>query len=179
VYGASLAIRIKGSDPDAFAGRLREISATIDPNLQLRNVATLDAVLRQEQGMMRLVAAVLAVLTISVLLLAAAGIYALVSFTVAQRRKEIGIRAALGADPGQIFRGIFSRALWQMGAGAAIGVLVAALLEVATDGGLMSGHGTVVLPMVTGLVMTVGMLAVLAPARRGWRVHPTEALREQ
>jgi predicted permease len=179
VYGASLAIRIKGSDPDAFAGRLREISATIDPNLQLRNVATLDAVLRQEQGMMRLVAAVLAVLTISVLLLAAAGIYALVSFTVAQRRKEIGIRAALGADPGQIFRGIFSRALWQMGAGAAIGVLVAALLEVATDGGLMSGHGTVVLPMVTGLVMTVGMLAVLAPARRGLRVHPTEALREQ
>ena len=171
VYGASFALRLRGIAPEGFAGRLREISAAVDPNLQLRNIATLDRVLRQDQAMLRLIASVLTALTVSVLLLSAAGIYALVSFTVAQRRKEIGIRAALGAEPRQIFRSICSRALWQMTAGATVGLLVALLLETATAGGLMSGHGMVVLPAVTAVVLTVGMLAVLGPARRGWRVR--------
>ena len=179
LHGASIAVRVQGSAAGDFAGRLREMAATVDPNLQVRNVATLDDVLRQEQGLLRIVAAALVVLTLSVLLLSSAGIYALMSFTVAQRRKEIGIRAALGADPGQIFRSIFSRALWQMAAGAVVGVAVAALLEAATDGGLMSGNGTVVLPIVAALVMTVGLLATIGPARRGLRVHPTEALRAE
>ena len=179
VSGASLAIHVQGRDPAAFAGRLREIGAAVDPNLQVRNVASLDAVLRQEQSMMQLVAAVLVALTLSVVVLSSAGIYALMSFTVAQRRKEIGIRAALGADPGQIFRSIFARALAQLVIGAVVGVVVAALLETATDGGLMSGNGLIVLPIVAATMMIVGLLAVLGPARRGLRVHPTEALREE
>jgi predicted permease len=179
ISGATLALRIRGTDPGSFAGRLREVGVAVDPNLQVRNVATLDAVLRQEQGMLRLISAVLVVLTFSVLVLSSAGIYALMSFTVSQRRKEIGIRAALGADPRRIFVSLFSRALWQMVAGAVLGGVVAGLLELATDGGLMSGNGFVVLPIVAAVVMIVGLLAVLGPARRGLRIHPTEALRER
>jgi predicted permease len=179
LVGATIAMRIRAGEPAGFAGRLREIGAAVDPNLQLRNVASLDVLLRQEQRMMRLVATVLGVLTTAVLLLSAAGIYSLMSFSVSQRRKEIGIRAALGADPGRILRGIFSRAIRQLAAGALLGVLVAGLLELATDGGLMNGHGPVVLPIVTVVVIAVGLLAVLGPARRGLRVQPTEALREQ
>jgi len=131
--------------------------------------------LRGEQSVMRLVAGVLA----SVMLLASAGIYSLMSFTVAQRRKEIGIRTALGADPAHILRAIFGRALWQMAAGAALGIVIAVLLEYATDGGLMKGNGGIVLPIITVVMLGVGLLAAAGPARAGLRVHPTEALRQE
>jgi hypothetical protein len=89
------------------------------------------------------------------------------------------LSAALGADPGQIFRSLFTRALVQMAIGAAVGVAVAAFLELATDGGLMNGHGALVLPVVALLMMLVGLVAVLGPARRGLRIQPTEALRAE
>lgn len=179
VHGGTLALRTRGADPAAFTGRLRELAAGVDPDLQVRNVVTLDTFLRQEQMMLRVVAAVLVVLTISVLILSSAGIYALMSFTVAKRRKEIGIRTALGADPRQILASIFSRALRQLAIGATVGVAIAMTLELATDGGLMAGHGSVILPIVAAVMMIIGLLAVLGPARQGLRIHPTEALREQ
>ena len=178
VEPASLMLRIRGMAPTAFTPRLREITAAVDPNLQLRSVESLDASLREEQSVMRLIAAVLAALTVSVITLSAAGIYSMMSFTVSQRRKEIGIRTALGADPGQILRSIFARAFKQLTIGAVVGVVIAALLELATDGGLMQGHGEIVLPIVACVMVTVGLLAAAGPARRGLRVAPTEALRQ-
>lgn len=178
-HPAAVAVRVRGAGPGEFAGRLREITAAVDGNLQLRNLARLDEVLRAEQRMMRLVAAVLAILTVSVVLLSSAGIYALMSVTVSQRRKEIGIRAALGADPRRLITGIFSRALRQLAAGAALGVMAAAGIEGLTGGELMRGNGAVVLPIVVVVMLTVGLLAALGPARRGLRIDPTEALREQ
>lgn len=179
VSPATLALRIRGDAPLQFSPRLRDIVAAVDPNLQVRGLATLDATLLQDQSMMRLVAAVLSVLTLSVVLLSSAGIYSMMSFTVSQRRKEIGIRAALGADPRRILGSIFSRVLWQLAVGSAIGVGVAALLERATEGGLMQGHGAVVLPIVAVVMMIVGVLAAIGPARRGLHVPPTEALRQE
>jgi predicted permease len=175
----NLMVRARMEDASAFAPRLGEIAAAVDPNLQLHRVNTLDEKLRHEQSVMRLVAAVLAVLTASVMLLASAGIYSMMSFTVAQRRKEIGIRTALGADPVRILRAIFGRALWQMVAGAVLGVAIATLLEFATEGGLMNGNGPIILPVVALAIIAVGLLAVAGPARAGLRVHPTEALRQE
>jgi ABC-type antimicrobial peptide transport system permease subunit len=77
-----------------MAGRLREIAAAVDPNLQLRSVLTMDEVLRKEQGVTRLLAAALAVVTLSVVLLSAAGIYSMMSFTVTQRRRGLRIDPA-------------------------------------------------------------------------------------
>jgi len=178
VYPAHIALRLRGTSPASFANRLREISAAVDPALQLRSVMSLDQALRQEQSMMRILAASLAGLTASVVLLSAAGIYALMSFTVSRRRKEIGIRAALGADSRRILHSIFSRALVQLGIGAVLGMSAAILLDKATHGDLMRGHTAAILPAVALFMVIVGLLAALGPARRGLRIQPTDALRE-
>ena len=77
--------------------------------------------MKREQGVMRLIGVTIALVDAERLVLSAAGIYALMSFTVARRRREIGIRAALGADPVRILVGIFSRAFAQLAAGALAG----------------------------------------------------------
>ena len=179
LYPATITLHLRGTEPSAFAPRLREITASVDANLQLHRITSLEAALRKEQSVMRLIAGVLAALTLSVMMLSAAGIYSMMSFTVSQRRKEIGIRTALGADPAQILRSIFSRAFVQLALGAVLGVLIAALLELATEGGLMNGNGGVVLPIVASVMVAVGLLAASGPARQGLRVPPTEALRQE
>jgi ABC-type antimicrobial peptide transport system permease subunit len=113
-----------------------------------------------------------------VLLLTAAGIYALMSVSVTQRRREIGVRAALGADPRRILTSIFSRATRQLLIGGLAGLAVAVALDRLMWGELMRGHAEIILPGVSTLMLTVGLLAALGPARRGLRIQPTEALRE-
>jgi predicted permease len=179
VQPVTMELRVRGGAPSTFARRLPEIAAAVDPDLQLRNILSLDAALRQEQWIRRLEAAVLGGVALSVLLLSSAGIYALMSFTVSQRRKEIGIRIALGADRKRIIASVFSRALGQLAVGAALGVAAAAALEKASGNNFMQGNAPVVLPLVALFMMAVGFVAAVGPARRGLRIEPTEALREQ
>jgi predicted permease len=178
VYPVTIAVRTRGPSAATLAGRLREVGAAVDPNLQVVDVSSMDEVLRREQRLYRLIAATLALVTLAVVLLSSAGIYALMSFTVAQRRREIGLRAALGADPRRIVAGIFSRATAQLAAGALLGVLAAISVERITNGDLMEGHGAVLIPLVSVFMTLVGLLATLGPARRGLRIPPMEALRE-
>lgn len=118
---------------------------------------------------------------LSVLLLSAAGLYALMSFTVNRRRREIGIRSALGAQPRRLLAGIFRRALGQVGVGAVVGILAAIplnrFLSMAMED-LRHAHIPGVVPMTAIFMMVVGVLAAAGPARRGLRVDPTEALRD-
>src|SRR5687767_15956041 len=99
---------------------------------------------------MRMVALLVVAINASVLLLSAAGIYAMMSFTVARRRREIGIRAALGADARRVLMGIFGRASAQLGAGIALGLAVASAVELIA-GGTMGGKALVLLPSVVAL----------------------------
>jgi ABC-type antimicrobial peptide transport system permease subunit len=101
----------------------------------------------------------------------------MMSFTVAKRRREIGIRSALGADPRRILTGIFARAAAQLGAGVLVGLVLAAAFAVATDD--VNARGFLMMPAIAGLMLIVGLLAALGPARRGLAVQPTEALREE
>ena len=174
-----LAIRVRGVSPSAFANRLRDISATVDPALQLRHVSSAEEAGKREQRLMRLIGGTLGAVMLSVVALSAAGIYALMSFTVSRRRKEIGIRAALGADPAHILTGIFKRAVAQLAAGAGLGMAVVVGAEYLSGGGLIEGQGRVIMPLVAVFMTAVGLLAALGPARRGLRIHPTEALREE
>jgi ABC-type antimicrobial peptide transport system permease subunit len=113
------------------------------------------------------------------LLLSAAGIYAMMSFTVSQRRKEIGIRAAIGADASQLLRSIFTKAALQLAAGIVVGTALALIINQASEGEMLGTFGRPLLP-VTAVVMTiVGLFATLGPARRGLRIQPTEALRAE
>ena len=174
----TLALRPRGAEPAAYAGRLRETAAALDPSLQLVGVLSMDALLRDEQGAMRMVALGIAVVTLSVLLLSAAGIYAMMSFTVTQRRREIGIRAALGADSGRMLVSIFTRSAGQLSLGVVVGVVATAVLDGLSGGEFMGGKGAILLPAVSTIMMAVGLLAALGPARRGLRIQPIEALRE-
>jgi predicted permease len=177
VYPVTLLTRLAPAS-ESFVPRLRQLAAEVDPSLRLHQVLPATEIDSQERIGMRLLAQVLALMTLSVLLLSAAGIYALMSFTVAQRRREIGIRAALGADPRRIVRSIFARALLQLTLGAGAGLLAAGLLERLTAGGVMDGKGAIVLPAVSLLMILVGLLACIVPARRSLNIQPTEALRE-
>ena len=129
--------------------------------------------------MNRLIGATIMLVLLSIVILSAAGIYALMSFTVARRRREIGIRAALGADPNRVLAGIFSRALAQLGIGAAIGVVAAFALEQILEGEMFLGQGVIILPITIAVITLVGVLAAVGPARRGLSIQPTEALREE
>ncbi len=175
VNPATLVVRTRGNAPETFAGRLREITTTVDPNLRLDEVRSVARRQQDEERTRRQLTAGIAAVALSVILFSAAGIHALMSFTVAQRRKEIGIRAALGAHPRRILGSIFSRALRQLALGAAIGCLLGG--AAISSGGSTPAQTAGLLSGVAALMLTVGMLAALGPARRGLRVQPMEALR--
>jgi putative ABC transport system permease protein len=170
----NLIVRTRGIEPSAYARRLRELAIQTSTELIVDEPIALDDALAQEQGLMRMVAIVVLLGTLSVLLLSAAGIYAMTSFVVAKRRSEVGIRAALGAQPAQLLRAIFARTAAQLAAGVASGLVLAAVLDL----GLEGGHAGM-LPIVAALMIAVGLLAALGPARRGLRIQPTQALREE
>ena len=170
-------VEVQGTRPEVFAGRFREITTALDPTLRLSEVRSLEQFYREEQRTRRLATLGVGVVALSVLLLSAAGIHALMSFIVARRRKEIGIRTALGAHPRRILGSIFARALRQLALGVAVGGLLGGALIV--GGGYPPGGAAALLLAVAALVLTVGLLAALGPARRGLRIQPMEALREE
>ena len=99
------------------------------------------------------------------------------SFTVAQRTREIGIRTALGAPPSHVLRNILGRAAWQVAAGLVVGSVLSAGAFVAI--GLGALRALPLLLAVAGMMALVALLATFGPARRGVRIQATEALRAQ
>jgi predicted permease len=174
-----VAIRVRGGAAISFAPRLRHIAAAVDPHLQLMGVIT--GVERHRQGRQfpRYLAMGTTMVMLSVLLLSAAGIYAMMSFTVARRRREIGIRSALGADSRRLIGSIFARASAQIAAGILIGAVGAVAVDRATGKGPIHEGNLVMVTLVAVLMATVGLIAAIGPARRGLAVHPTEALRAE
>ena len=182
-HPSTLIVQVMSEDAARFAGRLREIAATLDPMLRLEDVATVEARMNEERELVRLVFLTLVGVTASILLLSAAGIYALMSFTVTRRRREIGIRSALGAGPGRVAATVLSRAAGQIALGIVIGTgLAAAVARVI--GSMSSMMRDLTWVTIVGLLLTVaafmaaiGLAAALGPARRALRIQPTEALR--
>ncbi len=172
----SLLVRVQGTTAERFAPRLREIVTELDPTLRLSGIESLAQLHRQKLRTEGLLTLGVVGVTLSVLLLSAAGIHALMSFVVAQRRREIGIRTALGAHPRRILGSIFSRALRQLALGVAAGCVLGGGLLLGSGSG--PGRAAAVLLAVAGLMLGVGLLAALGPARRGLRIQPMEALRE-
>ncbi len=178
VHPAHLAMRL-GPKPSTMVDRLRLIASRLDPTLRLDEISALDEVYREQAVGNNVGASSLAAVVLSVLLLSAAGLYALTSFTVNQRRREIGIRSALGATSGRLLASIFKRTLGQFAVGALGGMLVAALIDVYLPAEVVGGWSIPgIIPAATALMVLVGILAATGPARRGLRVDPNTELRE-
>jgi predicted permease len=164
---------LRVSDPEAFATRLRTLAIAVDPTLRLTEVQPLTQVGGGEAQMNWTLTSVAWLIAITVLVLSATGIHALMSFTVARRTREIGIRAALGARPGRIAVGIFSRAAVQIGLGVLAGSLLAGYI------GLGSTRQMLLLLAADVLMLLVGLGACALPLKRALSISPTEALRAE
>jgi predicted permease len=162
-----------------FVPKLRRIAAAVDPALRLGRTYSMAEFDKESQLAVRLVGLGVGLVIVSVFLLSAAGVYALTSFTVTRRRREIGIRTALGAHPRQVLLGLFAGVARQVGFGLALGIAAAVAIEMGSGGELMGGRGRYLLPVFGALMAVVALVGALGPARRGLRIAPTEALRSE
>jgi ABC-type antimicrobial peptide transport system permease subunit len=113
------------------------------------------------------------------LALAAVGIYGVLSFSIASRTREIGIRLALGAEASNVFRVVLRDGLWLVGIGAALGV-IGALASSRTLAGFLYGVSAAdaaTYVAVTAILAAVALAACVLPARRAMRMDPMAALR--
>ena len=172
---AIMSVRFNGAVPADFVGRLRQIGAEVDATVPLRDVTLLSDFYYRNRSLWRLISWALAMVTLSVLLLSAAGIYALMSFTVAQRTREIGIRTALGGNPRWILAGIFGRVLRQISIGVLVGSVLSAV--VFSSANLSLPSAVLLLLTVAALLVGAGVAAAIGPARRSLRISALEALR--
>jgi putative ABC transport system permease protein len=174
---ASVLARLKPAVTPTLGQRLPALIAAEMPELRVGPLGTVDWIDKQAQLVVRLVALITILVMASVLLLSAAGIYALMSFTVTQRWREIGIRSALGATPPRVLAGVFSRVAVQIGSGIVVGIAAALALDPFTGKDIL-GTG-VLIPAVVVIVTVVGFVAAAGPARRGLRIQPIDALKAQ
>ena len=172
---AVLSVRFDGGIPPDLAERFRLAAAGVDPALQMQRIVPLSSFYEELRRVWHSMAWAVGIVTLSVLLLSAAGVQALMSFTIAQRTREIGIRTALGAQPRHLLAGIFGRAMRQL----ALGVMVGAVLSVGVFIAAGVGPGTAagLLLTVSAMMAVVALLAALGPARRSLRIETVEALR--
>jgi putative ABC transport system permease protein len=172
-------------DPMAFVPRARAIAAALDPALRLSEIQRMDHVADDLVWTIGLWLRATLVLTAVALLLSLAGIYAVLSFTVARRTREIGVRVALGASPRGVLTAIFRRPLTQVGIGIAAGATLIYLGAQAlsrtyqfrnTPIALSPGQ-VALLVVYAAFMLGVCLLACVVPTRRALRVEPTVAMR--
>jgi ABC-type antimicrobial peptide transport system permease subunit len=172
-----MAVHVKG-DPLSFVPRVRAVAAAVDPALRLAELQRLNEVSNGVLWFLRLWIRITLGLTAMALLLSLAGIYAVMSFTVARRTREIGIRVALGASARAMVMSIFRKPLTQVSVGVALGSVLAGLVMLTEMGGGTISATGIGLMLVYGLVILgVCLLACVVPTRRALSVEPMEALR--
>jgi putative ABC transport system permease protein len=164
--------------PLSLVPALRRAVAQVDPNLPIYNVVRLEDQLNEVLSRPRFATAVLATFAALGLLLAAVGIYGIMAYSVVQRRREIGIRLALGGTPAFVLRLIVGQGLLLAAAGLVIGVTV----SLGVSGALPAlFHGIeplepVVFAIVLPLLLAVALLACAVPALSATRVNPVETI---
>jgi predicted permease len=175
---ATLQVRTTGK-PETVIASVRSAVQSLDSNLAIANVQTIHEIMNQALWAPRMAAALLTLFGALALILAAVGVYGVLSYSVNQQRHEIGIRRALGAQAGDVLRLVVGQGMLLAVAGLALGLLLAfgftrvlasLLFNVsATDAWTFGG--------VTTVLLSVALLACYIPARRATHVDPLVALR--
>jgi putative ABC transport system permease protein len=167
------------SDPVALAAAVTDVIHKSDANLPVTQVATLDDLVSDSVSPRRFSAVLIGIFSGIALLLAAVGIYGVMSYVVGQRTHEIGIRVALGAQPGEIWTLVVGRAAKLAIAGIAIGLAGSFALTRYLSSLLFDVKATdpLTFAAVALLLVTVALASCYVPARRAMRVDPMVALR--
>lgn len=177
-----LGIHVSGP-PENLIPRVRELVAETDPNAILEPPVALSEVYQAEWYLAMAVIVGLVVLVGVLVALAASGIYAIVSFSVAERTREIGVRAALGAPRRSLIGTILRRSLLQIAIGAILGMVLSARIVFELSRGTETGTPIIAfltaLGLAVGIVSAVGLFSCVVPARRILRIEANEALRTE
>ena len=180
VPGQSFIVHLRTrAAPQAVIAPMRKLLAGLDPRLSYIEITTLAEEVAASMWAERVAAFLATALAIAAALIAAAGLYALLAFALTQRRREIGIRMALGARPSDVVRLIFNRAALLALGGIALGLaawtiaprLAAILYEIDPRDGRA-------LTAAAAFVFTVAAVAALIPSFRASRTHPASVLRQ-
>ncbi len=178
---ASMNLVVRSALPyEALAPQLRAAVGEIDTSLPIVRMRTMEDVFADAVQRPRFLAVLLMVFAGLALLLAAVGTYGILSYTVTERRREIGIRMALGADRGSVLRMVLRQGLTLTGIGLAAGIAASFLVNRAL-GSLLFNVGPndpTTLAGVAGLIATVALCACLIPAQAATRVDPLVVLRQ-
>src|SRR3954469_9224998 len=178
-YNAMALIVKTDQEPASMVPALRAQVAAIDPDLPVAKVQTAKQIVSASTQSRRFTMSLMALFGALALLLAAVGLYGVISYSVAQRTQEIGVRMALGARMRDVLLMVLREGLAVTAAGVAAGI-VAALLLVQLLQKLLFGvaaRDVITFAAVGGILMLVGLLASLIPARRAAKVDPMVALR--
>ncbi len=182
-YPLYLATHVRSGDPTSVLPALRRMAAEISPGLRLSDIQTLDqgtsTDVRAWNGFANFILLVSAI----ALVLSMAGIYAITSFTVSRRTREIAVRVALGAQISNVVATVFRGPFFQVAVGVAVGcVMMGSLVAVAmrdSDVGVGTVTRHAALLLVYGAtMMEVCALACIGPLLRVFRVEPTDVLRD-
>jgi putative ABC transport system permease protein len=176
----SISLAVRSALPmESVVPPLRTAVQTLDPNLPVFDVQTMKERIRNWQGGDRVLAQLLAIFAGIALMLAVLGVYGVMAYNVAQRTQEVGIRMAIGAQPGDIVRLVLRHGSILAGSGVIIGLLlafgVARFLAAFLNG--VSPFDPVTFASFSLTLFIVGLLASYIPARRATRVDPLSALR--
>lgn len=173
-----LAVRTEG-DPSSVTSAVRQEISSLDPALAVADVKTMDTRVGESLAPQRFDLSLLGLFAGLAIFLAAVGVYGVLSYSVAQRSHEIGVRIALGAQPAGVLGMVVREGLKLTLAGAAIGA-VAALALTQLMGSLLYGvtaHDPLTFAGVVALISAVSIAACYIPARRAANVDPMVALR--
>jgi putative ABC transport system permease protein len=180
--GGSEALLVRGDGtPSLLASGVRSSIRALDPELAVFGMEPLAETLSQSVGERRFVMLVLAVFAALALLLAAIGVHGVLSYNVARRTREIGIRMALGAEPGRVTALVVAQGMRLAAVGLGLG-LVGALLFARALSSLLFGVSSsdpATFLAVLGVIGGSALLASYLPARRAVRVDPISALRQE
>jgi putative ABC transport system permease protein len=177
----SVVLRTTTSQPTAITASVRNALSQVDPGVPLTGVKLFEEYMAQALARPRFNAMLLSIFAGVALLLTAIGIYGVMAYSVAQRRQEIGIRMALGAQKSDVLRLVVGGGMRLTAFGLAIGV-VAAFALTRLLGNLLYGVGsfdTVTFGAVAFLLALIALLACWFPAQRAVGVNPLSALREE
>jgi predicted permease len=179
-FASRWAVRVKG-DPAQYAATVRAEIARINPNLLITELQPMDAMVKRAQAGTRFSLLLIGVFAVIAVLLAGVGLYGVLSTVVRQRTAEIGLRMALGAAPGSVFRLVVGHGLRLSAAGVAIGVAASFGLTRAMTSMLVSVKATdpITFAAMAALFLIIAIIASGLPARRASGLDPTIALREE